>query len=413
MKQPRYPMPHFFPRPLLFIPILILLVLLGGVVLLFRDAPPEPSPAGTSDAQGGVLPPGAQTTVSLRTTVPVWVEAVGEIRPRGEITVGAQIQAEVRRVLVRPGQRVRRGDPLLELDDRELQARLAQGRHDLDAMGSALRRAYQGQEKAQAAFDLARAEFTRIEALHDQGAAAARELDQARAAFLAARAESGQAEQSIRELIAQQARLEQRIRELAVALSHTTITASEDGVIARRLVEPGDVVQPGRTLLLLHSPDARLEIQVPERFHEMMTVGAEFSARVDALDRDFPVRVDEVEPLAATDSRTFLVKLVPVSPPGDAEAPKAADISNVKPTTDIRPGMFVRLRIPLPEQPVVLADSRAVLRVGQLEMVAVVRDETSYVLRHVRLGRPHGDRVEILSGLDGGERLWLNPLPTR
>jgi HlyD family secretion protein len=399
-------MPHIFPRPLLFLPVILLILLLGGAWLLLKDFPPEPSP---SDVQRGALPPGAGTAVALRTTVPVWVEAVGEVRPRGETAVSAQVQAEVRRVLVRPGQRVRRGEPLLELDDRDLQARLAQGRHDLVAMGSALKRAYQGQERAQAAFDLARAEFGRIEALQTQGAAAVQELDQARAGFLVARAESGQAEQSIQELKAQQSRLEQRIQELTVALGHTTITASEDGIIARRSVEPGDVVQPGRALLLLHSPDLRLEVQAPERFHHLLTPGAEFTARVDALNREFPVIVDEVEPGASTDSRTFLVKLVPASPPS-AGAPDNLGPTDIS-TTNLRPGMFARLHIPQPAQPVVLVDSRAVLRVGQLELAAVVHDNSTYTLRHLRLGRAHDEMVEVLSGLEGGERLWLHPAP--
>ncbi|SMP49512.1 RND family efflux transporter, MFP subunit [Desulfonatronum zhilinae] len=410
-------MPRIFPRPLLFLPLIVLILLLSGAWLLFKDAPPEPSSPGVrsgaqsdflNSLQGGVLPPGTETTVALRAAVPAWIEAVGEIRPRVEIAVSAQVQAEVRRVLVRPGQRIRRGETLLELDDRELQSRLAQGRHDLEALGSALKRAHQGQEKAQAGFDLAQSDFARIEALHAQGASAAQELDHARAAFLAARAESGQAGQSIQELEAQQSRLEQRIQELTVALGHTSITASEEGIIARRSVEPGDVVQPGRTLLLLHSPDSRLEVQVPERFHQMMTVGTGFTARVDALDREFPVVVDEVEPLAATDSRTFLVKLVPASPPpADAALPRTTDI----PDTNPRPGMFVRLHIPMPAQPMVLVDSRAVLRIGQLELAAVVHDDSTYILRHLRLGRVHDDQVEVLSGLDGGERLWLHPAP--
>ncbi len=373
--------------------------------MLLKDAPPVPSPP---DVQKGALPPGAEIAVALRTTVPAWVEAVGEVRPRGETAISAQVQAEVRHVLVRSGQRVLRGEPLLVLDDRELQARLAQGRHDLDALGSALKRAHQGLEKARAGFDLAQADFARIEALQAQGASAVQELDHARAAFLAARAESGQAEQSIQELKAQQSRLEQRIQELTVALGHTTITASEDGIIARRSVEPGDVVQPGRTLLLLHSPDLRLEVQAPERFHHLLTPGAEFTARVDALNREFPVIVDEVEPGASTDSRTFLVKLVPPSPPAaDPDDLWPADLS----AANLRPGMFVRLRIPIHVEPVVLVDARTVLRVGQLELVAVIHDDATYVLRHLRLGRGHDEMVEVLSGLEGGERLWLHPAP--
>lgn len=394
-------MPHSVPRPLLMLPAILLVLVLLGTGLFLKDTPPAPS---RPTVQGETLPQDAETTIALRSVVPVWVEAVGAVRPRGEIAVSAQVQAEVRRVLVRAGQQVRRGEPLLELDDRELQARLAQGRHELEAMGSAQKRARRAQERTRAEFDLAQAEFERIQALHNQGAAATRELDQARAGFLAARAESGRAEQGIQELIAQQARLEQRIEELTVGLGHTSIAASEDGIIARRFVEPGDVVQPGQTLFLLHSPDVRLEIQVPERFHAMMTVGAEFTARVDALGREFPVVVDEVVPLAAADSRTFTIKLAPAPVP-------SAIATDIPWTAELRPGMFVRLHIPVSAEPMVLVDSRAVLRVGQLELAAVIRDDSTYTLRHLRLGRVQNDQVEVLSGLEGGERLWLQPVP--
>ena len=325
---------------------------------------------------------------------------MGQVQPKGEVLVSSQIQAQVRQVLVRPGQRVRRGEILLELDDRELRARLTQGSHDLDALKSALRRAANILERAQAEFDLAEAEFTRIESLHASGAAATRELDQARAAFLSARAEIGQAEQGIQELEARGLQLEQRVQELEVALGHTRITAVENGIIARRSVEPGDVVHPGQTLLLLHSPDLHLEVHLPERFHQWMRLGAEFTARVDALEHEFRAVVDEFEPMADGNSRTFEVKLAVLS---DAPDILAA----------LQPGMFARVRIPLASEESVLIPIRAVLRVGQLELVAVVHDEAFSSLRHIRLGHAHGELIEVLAGLEGGERLWLNPTPVQ
>ncbi|WP_045223108.1 efflux RND transporter periplasmic adaptor subunit [Desulfonatronum thioautotrophicum] len=390
-------MPRILPRPLLVLPAVLLLLLLGITWLLFQDTSSGPSrPA----VHGNLLPPESKTIVALQTSVPAWIELVGEVRPRGEIAVSTQVQAKVSRVLVRTGDRVESGTPLLQLDDREFQARLAQSRHDLDALDAALLRAHNIQERTQAEFDLAQAEFSRINALHAQGAAAASELDQARAGLLAARAEHGQAEQSIQELRAGRMGLRQRIEELSVALGHTVVRASESGIIARRDVEPGNVAHPGQTLLLLHSLEPRLEVHVPERYLDRIAVGQTLEARVDALDSMFLARVDELEPAGRPGSRSFLAKL--------EVAPEL-----LRDTSALRSGMFVRVRLSLPSEQYVLIPEDAVLRVGQLAMVAVVREEATYALRHVRLGRTFDYQVEVLSGLQGGERLWLHPTPTQ
>ncbi|WP_161946205.1 efflux RND transporter periplasmic adaptor subunit [Desulfonatronum thiosulfatophilum] len=380
---------------------LVMLVLLPAVVVLaglwlFRGNGQDLAPSQTAPRRTA-LPEGAQTVLISRVPTPAWVEAVGVIRPVGEMTISAQIQAMAMEVLVRSGQEVRRGELLLTLDDRELRARLAQGRHETEALESAMEEAEMALEAARAGLDLASAEYERISALHDKGASATSELDHSRTRFLQARAEAGQAEQALSGLRAQLRRAGQLVEELLVALGHTRINASQDGTIAQRNVEPGDVVRPGQTLFLLLSRQMHLEVQVPERFHESMATGSVLTARVDVIDREFETVVAELEPSATADSRTFLVKLSLERAPPETVA-------------RIQPGMFGRVQIPLSDKQTILIPREAILRVGQLEMAAVVHEGGVYSLRHLRLGRPWGDMIEVLSGLEGGETVWLHPI---
>jgi multidrug efflux pump subunit AcrA (membrane-fusion protein) len=68
------------------------------------------------------------------------------------------------------------------------------------------------------------------------------------------------------------------------------------------------------------------------------------------------------------------------------------------------PGMFGKLRVPVGRQQIVTLPAAAVRRVGQLELVHV-QSGSDWQTRHVKTGRRLGDRLEVLSGLKGGETI--------
>jgi multidrug efflux pump subunit AcrA (membrane-fusion protein) len=72
----------------------------------------------------------------------------------------------------------------------------------------------------------------------------------------------------------------------------------------------------------------------------------------------------------------------------------------------LMPGMFARLSLPLGSAPGLLIPKEAVQQLGQLAMVKVVKDGQSQ-LRQVKLGRQIGDQVEVLAGLQPGEKILL------
>jgi RND family efflux transporter MFP subunit len=169
------------------------------------------------------------------------------------------------------------------------------------------------------------------------------------------------------------------------------VTAPFDGVITRKPASVGDQAGPGKTLLEIEDPvSLRLETDVPEATIGRIRLGASLPVRIDALGRELPGTVAEIAPAADPNTRTFHVKL---------------DL----PSTDgLRAGLFARVSIPMQTAEIITVPAGAVTIHGQMETVFVVAHGQAR-LRLVRTGKHREDAVEILSGIDSGERVVVAP----
>src|SRR5262249_44952926 len=157
------------------------------------------------------------------------------------------------------------------------------------------------------------------------------------------------------------------------------------GVITSKLTSVGDTALPGQPLLVLEAPSAlRLEAQVPETTGESLAVGDPVPVRVEGIDHGLEGRHAEIQPAAGAAGRTRLFKIDLPDTPG------------------LRSGQFGRALLPGRESTTVTVPSEAVVHHGQLESVLVV-DSGVARLRLVRSGREWKGRMEISSGLSGGE----------
>ena len=337
------------------------------------------------------LPEPEATVLAISGEREEWQEAVGTVRPRTESSIEAQIAGQVREVAVRSGSRVEKGDPLILLDDRQVRARMEQAREALSAAESGRQQTRQAIAAADAALDAARADHDRIQGFFAQGAATQRQVEQATSAFRQAEAHAARAREG---LLASEASIRQArevLREAEIAHGYTRITAPESGEVLKRLVEPGDTAVPGKPLLLLQTSGfLRLEAYVREGLFSKVKPGEQLWVRINTLNAEFPAEVEEVVPYADPKSRTFLVKVaLPVK-------------------EGLYPGMFGTLRIPVGSRAAVWIEEDAIRKVGQLALVEVqVEDrwERRFVTTGERMG---GGMIEILSGLEGGEKVALS-----
>lgn len=198
------------------------------------------------------------------------------------VEVGSTITGRVERVLVREGAQVRRGEMLVRLETDELKAAKAQ------AMAS--------ERQAEATLQAARANDARAEQLVKQNFYSAAQLDEARRAVDVALAQQGAARAAVS---AAHARLEQ-----------ASIEAPADARVLARMVEPGQIVQPGKALLnLALSGPTQLVAQVDERFLDQLRVGQNAQVVADAFaSQRFAARVLSIAPVVDAQRGAIEVK---------------------------------------------------------------------------------------------------------
>jgi membrane fusion protein, multidrug efflux system len=330
------------------------------------------------------------------------IEAVGTVHSKTQTLIASKVQGYVREVRGREGDLVERNALLILVDDRELTARsdraqaaLAEARMALDEIGRMFEEAEAGLRSAEADSRYAEATATRYRQLFDKELISAHEYEGTDARRKSAAAAVEQARARILALTARQRQAVERIEQARaerdsaqIALSDTRIDAPDTGVVVERRVEPGNLAVPGQTLLVLDDPrHYRLETQVGESAMSHVRLGQPAPVAVDALGRTLEGRVAEMIPAADPASRSVTVKLDLPAQPG------------------LRSGMFGRARFPAGERKAVLVPAPALVDRGQLTGVYVVDAQNVARLRLVTTAERGGARVEILSGLNAGERV--------
>lgn len=348
-------------------------------------------PLATAQAQGPEIPAPARSAVAERVRVPLHEEAVGTVRSRRTVEVAAQVTARVVRILAEPGQILKQGDALLELDDRELAARLGQARQVLTAGDSAILRAQQSKLQSAARLEQARAHVERTRKLAEARAATAETLEAAESDYAQALASVAEAEAMLAVSSAQREQAAAGLHEAEIALGYARISAPLDGIVAERRIEVGDLALPGRTLFVVLDPAAlRLDARVREGLVGRIHAGDTLEIEVPAADAVVAGKVSVVLPAAEARTRTFEVRV-------DFEAQEGIHV-----------GMFGRLRLQSGEREIVRVPRGAVLRVGQLETI-LVKEGSEWLRRLVTTGATGQDgSVEILSGLSGDETVGIS-----
>jgi multidrug efflux pump subunit AcrA (membrane-fusion protein) len=346
-----------------------------------------------------------------RRTFPLSVEQVGTVRALNEAQVSSRIMAQVEKVLVRDGDLVSGGDGrgkqatvLAVLDDREIQARVAQAQSQLAAVQRGVEIARARLVATRAQVDSARAnrervvsDYRRYEGLYRSKAATGQQLEHAKAqremveAQLHALIKDVQAAESeIGRSLAQEQQNESAVREARAMLDHTVIRAPFAGRILKKMVDVGDMATPGSALFLMDSPsNPELHVHLSESVLSRLLVGQELEVQIDALGRTLIGKLREIPPKADPRTRTVLAK---VSLPGDPELVN---------------GMFGKVQIPQGDYQGMVIPRSAVEEVGQLPLVVVVDPARGRERRFVTLGTVHGNMVEVLSGLEENEEVVI------
>lgn len=336
----------------------------------------------------------------------------GRVLPPARVDIGATITGRVENVRVREGARVAANEVLVELEQRELKAAVAQAQAALQRAQArvasvrtlALPTAEAQQAQAQANFALAEREAKRARELLAKGFVsqsrvddAERQLEVARSVLAGARAQSGaQAADGAEAQQAQSQRIEaEAALQLAQAkLAQALIRAPAAGVVLERVIEPGDIAQPGRRMMTLALDGAtRLIVQVDEKNLPLISTGAVATAAADAFPNErFEAVVNYVSPGIDASRGTVELRL-------DVPKPPAALKSDMTVAIDV-PGPLLKQAILLP------AEAIRQLQTGA-PWVLVERDGIA-VRVPVKTGLQIQGRVLVSEGIRAGERVILS-----
>jgi len=326
----------------------------------------------------------------------------GTVIPYKEVTINAQIPGAVTSMAGLEGTRVAEGDVLITVDDADIVAQ----------RNAALARVYQ----SQAALQNAQMQYTRelyspransVSSFPGMGVPSMFDQFFTRG-FSDAMGQSDSALERQADLYAQTSSVDQAqsglmqaqamVEALDVQLRDATQRAPFDGVIVQRMVEVGDNVQPGMQLLRFALTDyLRIEADVPVRLAAGLNEGVIVPARLDIGGDVIEARVAQIFPIADQQRHTVKVKFdLPYGTPGG-------------------PGMYVEVTVPdasVPVQGQAAVPIAALVWRGSLPSVFILENGLPS-LRLVRVGYPVGeDRISVVSGLNGGETVILNPPAT-
>lgn len=332
------------------------------------------------------------------------------------VELGSTLTGRVLSVAVDEGDPVKAGDVLVTLESDELQAALAQTQASerqaaarLAGLRSTGRSAAQAAvAQAESVLVAARAELTRTQELTTQGFLSQARLDDARRAVAvaqaqldAARAQSAANAEPGTDVAQAQAQLALASAARAAAearLAEAVLTAPADGRVLSRLVEPGQIVQPGRALLgLALAGPLQLVAQVDERYLEQLQPGQTAGVLADAYPAQrFTARVLSISPLVDAQRGAIEIKF---SLPQPVPA-------------FLREDMTLSVEVETARRERALVVSADALRGNGSTQASVWLERDGRVeARPVSLGLRTLDAAEIVEGLSEGERVLIGAAP--
>ncbi|MEP7181749.1 MAG: efflux RND transporter periplasmic adaptor subunit [Betaproteobacteria bacterium] len=337
------------------------------------------------------------------------VVASGRVTTPQRVSVGAVVTERVVRIPVDEGKSVRRGDVLIALDDRDERAAVTQAEATIAQAEARIRQlrelglpaAEQAVLQAEANLRLARQQYQRNVELKDKGFIsqsalddAKRNLDVADSQLRAARLQVQTNSPAGGDFRMAQTALDQAraaMRAANAKLEQTVIRAPTDGVLIGRNVEPGDVVQPGKELMVLApAGETHIVVQIDEKNLAQLKLGQKALGSADAYPRErFPAELFYINPGIDALRGSVEVKLRVTDPPAY-----------------LRQDMTVSVDIEIARRSgTLVAPADTVFDAAGAHPWVLAVDGHRATRKPVTLGLKGEGRVEIVAGVGPGDRL--------
>lgn len=351
-------------------PWILLAIIVAGVAAMFLLAPPPPAVEEKPADEAAIVRQlrTDETRTIAPTTLRETVKVTGTLVPAQRADVASQASGRVIAVMVRPGDSVKEGDVLAQIDRASLELQLNQQRATANATRVQLQSSQQ--------------QLERSEQLARQGLTSPSALEQARSSTAA--------------LAAQVDALGSAVEAAELALDNATVVSPVTGIVSSRSVEPGQTIQAGTPLFTVVNLE-RMQFDASGSVNSSARVAAGQDAviTVTGLDNmEFAGKVSRVNPVAVSGTRTVPIYI---------------DLDNAE--SSLRGGMFATGQIVVAEKENALAISASALREDAEGHYVLKLVDNVLVRQPIELQREwnRGSQIEV-TGLSEGDVIVSAPL---
>jgi RND family efflux transporter MFP subunit len=320
----------------------------------------------------------------------------GNIQAVTEAPILARAEGFLKKRYADIGDRVTAGQLLAEIEAPELDQQVTQARAAVEQVKADLERATAALEQGKANESLAKVTAQRWDNLVKRGVVSRQENDQYQAQYQAQSANVRALEHAVAAAKSNIAASEANVARLSELQNYLKVRAPFAGVITLRNVDVGALVNTGNTMLfrIARTNLLRTYVNVPQSSAADIHVGQKaFLSTSESPDTKFPGQVTRTANALDPSSRTLLVEIQADNPAGK-----------------LMPGMYVQVDLNLPRKdpPLLIPSDTLVVR-SEGTLVALVGADNVVHYKRILVGRDFGDRIEVLSGMNEGERAIVNP----
>ncbi len=383
-------------KTLLILAALAVVALVSAFFLGYLPESTRQTALAKEAQEGGVALPLVNVAIVQRSPGKSELVLPGSIQAVTEAPILARASGYIGKRYADIGDRVKEGDLLAEIDAPELGQQVRQAKAGLDQASSALEQANANLQQGKTNAEMARITAERWGSLVQKGAVARQDADTYQSQYEAQRANVQALEKAVNVAKSNVNVAEANLGRLTEMQGYLNVRAPFAGVITLRNVDTGALVNDGNTLMFRIAQTDRLRtyVNVPQADATSVHVGQPANLKIpDLPSKNFVGTVTRTANSLDPSTRTLLAEV---------QVPNESGL--------LLPGMYAEVNFTTPraEPPLVIRGDTLVVR-GDGPQVAVMGPDDVVHYRHVQLGRDYGDRIEVLGGIEQGQRLVINP----
>ncbi len=320
------------------------------------------------------------------------IKLTGTVIPLDGAKILSKVRGEILTIKKGEGDRVKKGELLIKIDDREYRERFKQAKFAVNETKKRIMAAKNRLDAYKAQYDLAKKTYNRFLRLKQKSVISKQKFDEVYANYISAKSSYLAVKTEINALYEQLKRAKAHLAEAKTYLDYTNIRAPFNGRILKKFVDIGDTISPGMPLMeIQYKNKYQIRCSVPESY--INSIKSKDVLKTKIKNKEIMATVDRIVLLGDENSRSYEVKLT---------------IPYYK---FIKPGMYVSVYVPVRDINLLLIPKKSIVSHGQIKGIFTVDDTNIIRFRIIRTGREIDNMIEVISGVKEDERYVVNPTP--